>query len=155
MDGFLTKPLDLEHLRAAIDDVTARAVPAESADDEHSDRADFDPGALGRLSDALDGDVNAVAELVHTYLDELPASRMRLQAALGASQARQATAAAESLWATSETVGALRLAHLCEQIHRAARDGDVERGRTMLPDLRATCERTATALDRTVQSLHV
>lgn len=155
MDGFLTKPLDLEHLRAAIDDVTARAAPAEAADVEHSDRADFDPGALGRLSDTLDGDVNAVAELVHTYLDELPASRMRLQAALGASQAREATAAAESLWAASETVGALRLAHLCEQIHRAARAGDVERGRTMLPDLRATCERTATALDRTVQSLHV
>jgi CheY-like chemotaxis protein len=155
MDGFLTKPLDLENLRAAIEDVTSHAVPAEPADAEHSDRADFDPGALGRLSDTLDGDVDAVTDLVHTYLDELPAGRMRLQAALGVAHAGRAAAAAESLWAASETVGAIRLAHLCEQIHRAARAGDVERGRTMLPDLRATCERTATALDLTVRSLHV
>jgi HPt (histidine-containing phosphotransfer) domain-containing protein len=63
-------------------------------------------------------------------------------------------AAAESLWASSETVGALRLAQLCEEIHRAARTGDIERGRTLLADLRDTCDRTATALDRTVRSLH-
>ena len=153
MDGFLTKPLDLEQLRAAIEDVTSRPAPAGPVDGD-KDQADFDPGALGRLNDALDGDVRAVADLVHTYLDELPASRMRLQVALGRAETRQAAAAAESLWASSETVGAVRLAQLCEQIHRAARSGDVERGRTLLPDLRDTCDRTATALDRTVRSLH-
>ena len=117
--------------------------------------ADFDPTALGRLNEALGGDVNAVTDLVHTYLDELPASRMRLQVALSKSQARQAAAAAESLWASSETVGAIRLAQLCEQIHHAARAGDVERGRLLLAELRETCDRTATALDRTVRSLYV
>ncbi|RSM54651.1 hypothetical protein DMB66_37550 [Actinoplanes sp. ATCC 53533] len=155
MDGFLTKPLDLEQLRAAIEDVTSRAAPAAPADGGDKDQADFDPGALGRLNDALDGDARAVADLVHTYLDELPASRMRLQVALGRAETRQAAAAAESLWASSETVGAVRLAQLCERIHRAARAGDVELGRTLLPDLRDTCDRTATALDRTVRSLHV
>jgi CheY-like chemotaxis protein/HPt (histidine-containing phosphotransfer) domain-containing protein len=154
MEGFLTKPLDLEQLRAAIDDVTSRARPAgRPARDDG--QADFDPGALGRLNDALDGDVRAVADLVQTYLEDLPANRMRLQVALGKSEARQAAAAAESLWASSEAVGAVRLAHLCEQIHRAARAGDVERGRTLLADLRDTCDRAATALDRTVRSLHV
>jgi len=153
MDGFLTKPLDLEQLRIAIDQVTSAAAgPATAAPKE---RADFDPGALGRLNDALDGDVHAVADLVSTYLDELPASRMRLQVALGQSQARQAAAAAESLWASSETVGAIRLAQLCEEIHHAARNGDVEHARLLLPDLRDTCDRTATALDRSVRSLHV
>ena len=152
MDGFLTKPLDLEQLRIAIDKATAAP---DQEPDAASDGADFDPSALGRLNDALEGDVNGVADLVHTYLDELPANRMRLQVALGNSQARQAAAAAESLWASSETVGAVRLAQLCEQIHRAARSGDVERGRTLLPDLRDTCDRTATALDRTVRSLPV
>jgi CheY-like chemotaxis protein/HPt (histidine-containing phosphotransfer) domain-containing protein/anti-sigma regulatory factor (Ser/Thr protein kinase) len=152
MDGFLTKPLDLEQLQVAIDQVTAVAAPAGAVDPA---QADFDPGALGRLNDALDGDVHAVADLVSTYLDELPAGRMRLQVALGQSQARQAAAAAESLWASSETVGAVRLAQLCEQIHHAARNGDIELGRRLLPDLRDTCDRTATALDRTVRSLHV
>jgi len=153
MDGFLTKPLDLEQLRTAIEDVTSRAAPAAEPDDE--DRADIDPGALGRLNDALEGDVHAMADLVHTYLDELSTSRMRLQVALGKFEARQAAAAAESLWASSKTVGAVRLAQLCEEIHRAARVGDVERGRALLPDLRDACDRTATALDRTVRSLHV
>lgn len=156
MDGFLTKPLDLEQLRAAIADVTSRAVPAGgSPDDADKDEADCDPGALGRLNDTLDGDVRAVTDLVHTYLDELPASRMRLQVALGKAEARQAAAAAESLWASSETVGAVRLAHLCERIHRAARAGDIEQARALLPDLRDTCDRTTTALDRSVRSLYV
>jgi len=151
MDGFLTKPLDLEQLRIAIEEATAGRTPAAPPD---ADDTDFDPGALGRLNDAMDGDVTAVTDLARTYLDELPASRMRLQVALGKSQARQVAAAAESLWASSETVGAVRLAKLCEQIHRAARAGDVEQGRKLLPDLRDTCERTATALDRTLRSLH-
>jgi HPt (histidine-containing phosphotransfer) domain-containing protein len=155
MDGFLTKPLDLEQLRAAIHDVTSRAVPAGPADAAGFDTADFDPGALGRLTDTLGGDLDAVADLVHAYLDDLPASRMRLQVAVGKSQARQAVAAAESLWASSETVGALRLARLCEQIHRAANAGAVEQSRTLLPDLRDTCERTATALDRSMRSMRV
>ena len=154
MDGFLTKPLDLEQLRVAIDQVTSAAAPGP-ATAAATEQADFDPGALGRLNDALDGDVHAVADLVSTYLDELPASRMRLQVALGQSQARQAAAAAESLWASSETVGAVRLAQLCQEIHHAARNGDVEHGRLLLPDLRDTCDRTATALDRSVRSLHV
>jgi CheY-like chemotaxis protein len=152
MDGFVTKPLDLEQLRTAIEEVTSSGTTP--AGPPGADETDFDPGALGRLNDALDGDLTAVADLVNTYLDELPASRMRLQVALGKAQAPQVVAAAESLWASSETVGAVRLAQLCEQIHRAARTGDVERGRTLLPDLRDTCERTATALDRTVRSLH-
>ena len=156
MDGFLTKPLDLEQLRIAIDQVTSAPEAAGqpgAADQDH--QADFDPGALGRLNEALDGDAHAVADLIHTYLDELPASRMRLQVALGQAQTRQAAAAAESLWASSETVGAVRLAQLCEQIHHAARSGDVEHGRSLLPDLRDACDRTATALDRSARSLHV
>jgi hypothetical protein len=52
-------------------------------------------------------------------------------------------------------VGAVRLARVCEQIHRAASSGDLERGRALLPDLRDTCERTATALDRNMRSLRV
>ena len=155
MDGFLTKPLDLQQLRAAIEDVIARARAAVPAGGGRPEQADFDPGALGRLHDALEGDVRAVTDLVHTYLDELPASRMRLQVALGKSEARQAAAAAESLWASSETVGAIRLAQLCEQIHRAARAGDMELGRALLAELRDTCDRTATVLDRTVRSMHV
>jgi len=154
MDGFLTKPLDLEQLRAAIAALTSRTTPAAPAAAGDTDQPDFDPAAMGRLNDAL-GDVQAVADLVSTYLDDLPASRMRLQVALGKSQARQAVAAAESLWASSETVGAVRLARLCEQIHRAASAGELERGRTLLPDLRDTCERTATALDRSMRSLRV
>jgi CheY-like chemotaxis protein/HPt (histidine-containing phosphotransfer) domain-containing protein len=149
MDGFLTKPLDLDQLRAAIADVTSRTIPAGPSG------AVFDPGTLGRLNDSLDGDVAAVADLVYAYLDELPASRMRLQVALGKSQSWQTAAAAESLWASSETVGAVRLAQLCEQIHHAARIGDLELGRTLLPDVRDTCDRTATALDRTMRSLRV
>jgi CheY-like chemotaxis protein/anti-sigma regulatory factor (Ser/Thr protein kinase) len=144
MDGFLTKPLDLESLRQGLDAVTATPLRVEP---------DVDPAALDRLSETLDGDATALVELVNTYLDELPARRMRLQAALGRAEAKQVAAAAESLWTSSETVGALRLAQLCAEIHHAARAGDLERGRTLLPALRERCERAADDLDRTVSSL--
>jgi CheY-like chemotaxis protein len=144
MDGFLTKPLDMESLRLGLEAVTAAPPRVEL----HAD-----PAALDRLSVELDGDTHAVIELVDTYLDELPARRMRLQAALGRSEPKQVAAAAESLWTSSETVGAVRLAQLCAEIHHAARAGDLERGRTLLPALRETCDRAADELDRTVSGL--
>jgi len=77
--------------------------------------------------------------------------RMRVDAALRRGEARQAAAAAETLWTSSATVGAVRLAELCEQIHHAARTGDLDQGRALLPELRTTCDRTSAAL---VNALH-
>jgi CheY-like chemotaxis protein len=147
MDGFLTKPLDLEHLRIAIATVTsappqpAAAVPSGPMSGPVVQRA-----ALKKLSRSLDGDRREVTEVVQTYLAELPSWRMRVQAALRRGETRQASAAAETLWTSSETVGAVQVAGLCEQIHHAVRAGDLDRGRALLPDLRTACDRTAAAL---------
>jgi len=147
MDGFLTKPLDLEHLRVALLSVTAAPEPDRATGPRRAaTEPDIDASTLDQLRRSLAGDSNAVADLMRTYIDELPARRMRLQAALGRSEPRQAAAAAETLWTSSGAVGALRLAELCEQIHHAARTGDLERGRALLPDLRETCDRAASAL---------
>lgn len=153
MDWFLTKPLDLENLRDALITVTATAGEQPAAEEEADESPDVDPVALSRISASLGGDATTVVELVETYLEELAARRMRLQATIKRSEARQAAAAAESLWAASETVGAVKLAKLCAQIHRAARTGDFEQGIALLPELRQTCERTANTLHHTVAAL--
>ncbi|WP_432824980.1 response regulator [Dactylosporangium sp. CA-092794] len=148
MDGFLTKPLDLEHLRAAI--VAATQGHREAAPPAPPTPV-VRPAALTRLSRTLDGDHKEVVTVVETYLAELPSWRMRVQAALRRGEARQAASAAETLWTSSETVGAIQLAVLCEQIHHAARTGDLDRGRALLSDLRTACDRTAAEL---VNALH-
>jgi CheY-like chemotaxis protein/anti-sigma regulatory factor (Ser/Thr protein kinase) len=153
MDGFLTKPLDLEHLRDAL--ITAVAEPQPTVAEDTDGSPEVDPVALSRLSASLGGDSTTVVELVETYLEELAVRRMRLQSTIKRSEARQAAAAAESLWAASETVGAVKLANLCAQIHRAARAGDLQLGMALLPELRQTCERTANTLQHTVAALRL
>jgi CheY-like chemotaxis protein len=144
MDGFLTKPLDLEHLRVAINTVTS--APSQPSASGPLSGPVLQRDALKKLSRSLDGDRRELTTVVQTYLTELPSWRMRVQAAMRRGEARQAAAAAETLWTSSETVGAAQVAGLCEQIHHAARTGDLDRGRALLPSLHTACDRTAAAL---------
>src|SRR5439155_3410093 len=120
MDGFLTKPLDLGHLDATLTALAPRP------DVEPDVEVDLD--ALGRLAAEFDGERAPVDQMVRAYLDELPGRRTALQVALRGGVARQTAAAAETLRASSETVGALGVARACARILRAAEDGDLRPG---------------------------
>lgn len=143
MDGFLTKPVELEQLRAALAAATAPAAatsPAAEVD------LCVDPGMIQSLTDQLDGDLTTVSELIRTYLDELPGWRLRLQSAVRRGTPRQLIAAAESLRASSVTVGAARLARVCADIERAVRTGQDDDRQALLDRLLDACDQTTAAL---------
>jgi CheY-like chemotaxis protein len=143
MDGFLTKPVDLEHLSAAIIAFTPRPQPASTK----SSDVDVDLSTLERLVSQFDGDTVPVSEMVRTYVDELPTRGERLRLALSAATAHDALAAAASLHAASVTIGAVGVARRCELIRAAAEANDLAGGRAVLPGLLELCERTAAILD--------
>lgn len=137
MDGFLTKPLDLDGLSATLAEFTP-VRPSTGID------ALLDPLALDRLTEQLGAP--AVVDLVHAYLDELPARRFRLQHALRRYDARRTIAAAESLRAASVTLGAAGVARLAATVGAAAHAGDLKTGRGLLPELLDACAATTQAL---------
>jgi CheY-like chemotaxis protein/anti-sigma regulatory factor (Ser/Thr protein kinase) len=137
MDGFLTKPVSLEHLKAAL---TALVPPRPVSTPAG---VDIDLTALGLLAQELDGGADLAEEVVHTYLSELPGRRLRLQTAIRQAVPRGAIVAADGLRAASLTVGAVGVARICADVITAATAGDLTASRAMLPDLLDVCQRTA------------
>ncbi|MBI3687205.1 MAG: response regulator [Actinobacteria bacterium] len=147
MDAFLTKPLDLQRLAVTLEEFA----PAGSESTGAAAVPYLDHGALKRVREELDEE--AVRVIVQAYLDDLPTRRLHLQAALGKGKARPVAVAAGRLCASSLTVGAERLAHLCRNIESAAHAGDLDSCRALLPTLADVCTATVTALTNEVPSV--
>ncbi|WP_375489759.1 response regulator [uncultured Jatrophihabitans sp.] len=140
MDGFLTKPVDLEDLRAALDGVAASLARATTQDDI------IDHGVLGVLAEQLNAP-EMVVELRRAFVAELPLRRLRLQAAIRRSSPGDVFETAEVFRASSETVGARRLAGVCRQMAEAAHQGNTAQAHRLIPALREACQLTSTALN--------
>lgn len=136
----LTKPVDLERLGAALD--RAARTPAGREDGPEGSRpvpAGLPP-ALRTVLARVDGDPAPAAELVASYLGELPGRRLRIQASLRRGESRAVLAAAESLRASSETIGASAVSGACAALGAAAEDDDLAAARAFLPSLLRQCQ---------------
>jgi CheY-like chemotaxis protein len=137
MDDYLTKPLDLDQLGAALARHSARAGGNPVA---------LDDGILVRLVQELGGDTELAEDIVDAYLDELPIRRLRIQAAARRGAAPALIAAAESLRSSSATIGAVGVAGICADVLGAAADGDMPAARGAVSSLLASCEQVQQAL---------
>jgi CheY-like chemotaxis protein/HPt (histidine-containing phosphotransfer) domain-containing protein len=146
MDEVLTKPVDLRQLGAAL----ARAAGAIDAGVRSADSAAAGveplPESVRSVLDRVDGDPAAAAEVIATYLGELPGRRLRIQASLRRGEARAVLAAAESLRTSSDTLGAAAVAGTCAALGAAARTADLAAARAFLPSLMAQCQQLAAEL---------
>lgn len=140
MDAFLTKPVDLEDLRA-----TLLAVAPVGGGPEQSEPV-LDPSALQLLTEQLDAPELAL-ELRHAFLAELPLRRLRLQGAVRRSAAADIIRTAEALRASSQTIGARRLAVACRLVAEAAGAGNTRLAHQRLDAVRESCQLTASALN--------
>ena len=147
MDEVLTKPVDLERLGAAL----ARAAGTLADWADGTDRRPVPPPAgvptvLRNVLARVDGDPSSAAELVDTYLGELPGRRLRIQASLRREEPRAVLAAAESLRTSSEMIGASAVSGACAALGAAAADDDLDAARAFLPSLLRQCQRFSTDL---------
>jgi CheY-like chemotaxis protein/two-component sensor histidine kinase/HPt (histidine-containing phosphotransfer) domain-containing protein len=144
MDEVLTKPVDLRHLGNALDraaaslDQVAGGAPGTAV---AGPGVPWVPVALRAVVARVDGDPHAAAELIATYLGELPGRRLRIQASLRRGAARSVVAAAESLRTSSDSIGATAVSGACAALGAAAADDDLAAAQSFLPSLMLQCER--------------
>lgn len=145
MDDYLAKPVRIGDLQAAIEKwgVTMRKAgdaPSEAATPELLDpRAEAE---LRTMSGAEGASLHA--ELVGLFLAGAPT---RLQSLLASAQDAAALGFhAHSLKGMSLHIGARRLAGLCEELERCAREGNLQPVEGLLPQVREVYARTAAAL---------
>ncbi|SDN98379.1 response regulator [Geodermatophilus sp. DSM 45219] len=142
MDEVLTKPVDLRRLSAALERAAAvvdRFPDGRVAEPTAGDRG-YVPAALHAVLARVDGDAEAAAELVATYLGELPGRRLRIQASLRRDEPRGVFAAAESLRTSSDSLGVSAVAGACAALAAAAEAGDLAAARAFLPRLVRQCQ---------------
>ncbi len=152
MDDYMSKPVSRERLSAVIsswltndgaDNTGPRASAAEpGTQSEVSSAAAVDQAVLGRLRQ-LDAEVPGFfSEVVATFLRETPSRIERLVAAVESAEATAAQRAAHGLKGSAGTIGALRMASLCEEIERQAGSGDL-----------SICQLSMTALEEEFRSV--
>ncbi|MGH2690238.1 MAG: response regulator, partial [Actinomycetota bacterium] len=115
------------------------AVPAIPLD------APLDADRLGTLRSMAGGE-QVLQQVIHLYLEELPG---RLDALVGALQRREAPAlefAAHRLKGASGTLGATRLARLCEGLEEQGRSGSCDAAEALLADVASEARRVRAAL---------
>ena len=102
----------------------------------------LDSSKLDELAELADGDLEFVADLLETYLDDATPRAASLKEALANHDPDTAAALAHALKSGSANVGALKAAHHFEQIEEAGRAGTMNEISSTLdswePDFEAT-----------------
>jgi signal transduction histidine kinase/DNA-binding response OmpR family regulator len=134
MDDYLTKPVPLERLAAALRRwLPADAAPAPAmADGAAPAASDFDPEALAR---AIGPDPEAQAEMRAVYLNGLNRAEREVRDAVDRGEWRRAGLAAHRVKSSSQAVGAYRLGGLFDEVETLARDAPGERLGEQLAEL--------------------
>ena len=134
MDEYLTKPLQLNLLKAALTKWMPRANP-ETMPAELPQEPGAAPAAHGVDVAVLKGLVGDDPQLVHRLLADYRAAAERLgqevRAASSTDDTRQIGAIAHKLKSSSRSIGALALGDLCAELENACRSGtreEVQRG---------------------------
>lgn len=99
-----------------------------------TDNTTFDPSALERLRESVNGDAAFLAELVADYLEDASQHIKTLHHAIEQHDATLLERTAHSLKSTSKTMGAVALATICREIETLAHDGQIDEAASRVPE---------------------
>jgi CheY-like chemotaxis protein len=136
MDDYLTKPVKIEALEAAIarwskTDAPEAAPPIRSSERRIDDDV-IDQTALDALRELEDGASDILRELVEIYIDDAPGYITALREAILAADPHQMERTAHTLKGSSASLGARRLVAACLDMERLGRGGSMEGSQEML-----------------------
>ncbi|MEA2601892.1 MAG: hypothetical protein QOF89_2884 [Acidobacteriota bacterium] len=151
MDGFLSKPVLIRELQAALCNLgrspTHDPAPASPATDSQEEPPVLDPAYLDRLRQLEEATGRAVVgEIVDRFLGEIPSRLVRLREALAAGDGEALAFAAHSLKGSSAQLGALRLASLSHALELQGRSGSLDGAAALLDDVARELARVAPEL---------
>jgi CheY-like chemotaxis protein/HPt (histidine-containing phosphotransfer) domain-containing protein len=146
MDDYLSKPLQLAHLRALLE----ACVPGSTQPllPRPADRRD-DTGALdvGVLRELVGDDPAILRGFLQRFRDSAARTVRDVEAAAAAGSAADVVAQAHKLKSAARTVGALALGELCERIEAAGKTGDAAEIARLLPVFGAEMKAVERCLD--------
>lgn len=126
MNDYLSKPVKLEDIRAALDSCQkrSRAAAVESASDR---LLTLDPAIIESLrSFQSEGEPDLLVELVGIFLEDAPERIGSLRKALAVGDGREIARLAHSLKGICANQGAQRMAAICAEIEKRAASGALE-----------------------------
>jgi signal transduction histidine kinase/CheY-like chemotaxis protein/HPt (histidine-containing phosphotransfer) domain-containing protein len=166
MDGYVTKPIEIEALRrnvaqwlqadAAAPEPAAPEPPAEAAPLPQDDVAAITTQAspvtahldVGVLKNLVGDDAETISALLAQYRHELDQARADLGAALAAHDLERIASLAHKLKSSSRSVGAAALGDCCAALESAGREGQTQ----LLSELGAGFAAEAAAVEKDLQA---
>jgi CheY-like chemotaxis protein/HPt (histidine-containing phosphotransfer) domain-containing protein len=132
MDDFVTKPVKLEALRAAIE----RFVPRDSQPAEAVSEAAIDLANLaGFCNPEIGGSVEILGELIETFLENTPHLLATARAAIAGGSAADLLRAAHTLKGSCSNFGAQRLGAACARLEECAERNDTAEAGGLLAEV--------------------
>jgi HPt (histidine-containing phosphotransfer) domain-containing protein len=129
MDDYITKPIRVDELVAAIERTARRgAAPAEAPSAPTAANVDdeIDSAVLSRLAEGTGGDASFVQELIDQFLTDAPELVAAARQAHGSGNVEDLRRAAHTLKSNAATFGAQRLSECSRALEEAARNGDLD-----------------------------
>jgi CheY-like chemotaxis protein len=147
MDDYVAKPIRPDVLAEALKRVRPAGRAAVPSADDALGR--IDAAALESLRE-LGGD-DFLAEVIDTFLADVPILLATLRRALDEGDAAEVRRAAHTLKSNGATLGATEFAELCRALEQHAKDGRLEGA----PGLVAQVEEERRSLERALEALRV
>ena len=148
MDDYLTKPIRVEELVAAIKRAPRRADPAPDPDGDGT----IDRDALARLAEGV-GDDEFVAELIEGFSTDAPALIAAARAGLDQGDDAEVRRAAHTLKSNAATFGAQALSDRSRAVEEAAKQGQLSNATAMIDAMAQELDVVLDALPRTWQEM--
>jgi PAS domain S-box-containing protein len=158
MDDYISKPVRLPELEAALERAARRMARSESVPpheprgavkgvDEMGEAVTLDVTMLRSLAELnVPGEADAVAEMVGLFLKNAVPLRDRLVEAAAAGDLATFQASAHSLKGSAGGLGAQRLSRLCAELEKRAKAGDLAGAREAVGEASAEFGRVQAAL---------
>jgi signal transduction histidine kinase/CheY-like chemotaxis protein len=156
MDDYITKPIRVEELVAAIERTPRRgaasAASAPTAPSGDGGDGEIDGAVLSRLAEGT-GDAGFVTELIDQFLADAPGLAAAARQALENGDAQEVRRAAHTLKSNAATFGAQRLADRSREVEEAARNDDLGTASALIDAMEAELDTVFQRLPETWRDL--
>lgn len=150
MDDYISKPVDIDELRAALERWGTRPGAAEPGQVNGANASEtIDRSAFERLRKQQEpGEADLVAELIEVFLKNAPAGLEALREAVASSDPLAVNDAAHRLKSGSAQLGATRMAMLCSELEQLGGRSTLEGAPRLFGELEQEFNRVREELDR-------
>jgi signal transduction histidine kinase/CheY-like chemotaxis protein/HPt (histidine-containing phosphotransfer) domain-containing protein len=138
MNGYISKPIVLEELRSALNEVAGQIAITEKDMSTPNEAAGIDPDVLDYhvLSEFADGDSAFIIDVIDLFLETAPSLIQRIENAIDSLDSEEIEAAAHSLKGALSSIQAPRASRAASMLEIMGSDRNLDDASTAYRDLR-------------------